>query len=149
MRTLAHLRSALAAAAAATLLAGAAQALCAAPSPGLSGSWYNEDPATRGITRAELRFTCGDVVLNGRRAPTGWMARLYGSCTPSDCAFPGVVLERDAAGWFSGRIEQGWATRSVTLVPIGGARVALLMRTDFRDPGRRDYNSVAMLEPRG
>ena len=51
------------------------------------GSWVNADPNTRSLTRADLRFTCQDQVLNGEPYPPGppWHMHLWGKCSPTDC----------------------------------------------------------------
>src|SRR3954470_23934663 len=49
------------------------------------GSWKNVDGATRGLTRAQLRFICQDQILNGEPYPPGppWYVHLWGSCQPA------------------------------------------------------------------
>src|SRR5262245_59178703 len=46
-----------------------AYAQCAAQAR--EGNWANADPNTSSLTRAELRFTCQDQVLNGQPYPPG------------------------------------------------------------------------------
>ena len=39
--------------------------------PPENGNWINADSNTRSLTRAELRFTCQDQILNGQPYPPG------------------------------------------------------------------------------
>src|SRR5712692_7081098 len=67
-------------------------AQCVAPFE--QGSWSNIDPATRGITKIEVSFSCNDQVLcgvdaNGNVTCTTpgapYHLHLWGKCSPSDC----------------------------------------------------------------
>lgn len=143
-----------AALAAVTLLAGLA-GLTAAPEPAAalclapeiaSGTYRNIDPNTRGVTTVRLGpFTCGDTVLNGRIPPTGFPASMWGSCSPSDCRFPDTFLRASRGDMYSGTIDQGYARRTIFIAARGPGQIRLTLRTDFTDPGRRDYSATYVL----
>jgi hypothetical protein len=112
------------------------------------GNWVNADPATRSITRAQLRdcqsvTTCsGDICTIVYDA--GWAMRLFGSCSPTDCDW----------GWSAGRLrlsngqipatyDQGFAKRYVwaAMSAYRPGQLWIAIRTDFVDPARPDYES--------
>ena len=109
------------------------------------GRWTNIDPATRSITRAVLRFTCQDQVLNGQPYPPGppWHIHLWGKCHPTDCDWGETGATRLSSGWIYGTYNQGFARRYV-YARMSQTRPGLLriyIWTDFTDPGRADYAS--------
>src|SRR6476619_4316075 len=63
--------------------------LCSGQHAAEYGDWRNTDPATRSITRAQVRdcqsvTTCtGDICSTTHDA--GWAVRLFGACAPTDC----------------------------------------------------------------
>ena len=122
------------------LTAGAASASCLAQSE--DDNWRNVDSNTRSITRANLRFVCQDTVVNGQIYPPGapWYIKLWGACTPSDCAWNEVPAKRLDNGWIFGRIDQGFAKREIW-AKMSGQRLRVYIRTDFTDPNREDYTS--------
>ena len=120
--------------------ASSASALCIVQEE--NGNWQNVEADTRSITRADLVFLCQDQVLNGQPYPPGspWTIRLWGACSPSDCAWDTVDATRLDNGWIFGRIDQGFAKREVW-AKMNGSRLRVYVRTDFTDPSRADYNS--------
>lgn len=118
-----------------------AYALCVQPQE--EGSWVNVDNNTRSITRANIRFQCQDVILNGQPYPPGspFYIKLFGSCHPNDCAWQEVGAEYASGGWKLGHINQGFAKRDIWFKTYPNGRLRVFIRTDFVDPGRRDYTS--------
>ncbi|MCP3961001.1 MAG: hypothetical protein GY719_24410 [bacterium] len=119
------------------------EALCAAQQE--DGNWTNVDPNTRGLTRANLRFVCQDLVLNGQLYPPGppWYVHLYGKCHPTDCDWGEVGARRLESGYVYAEYDQGFAKRYVyaRMSRVRPGQLWVWMWTDFRDPGRRDYAS--------
>ncbi len=110
------------------------------------GKWVNTDPATRGLTRAELRFTCQDQILNGEPYPPGppWHMRLWGSCSPQDCSWGEVDAENRTVGdrnYVFATYRQGFATRYVyaDMSLYRAGQLWIWMWTNFADPERADY----------
>ena len=127
-------------------LAPDAYALCATPAE--EGTWVNADPNTRSLTRAELRFTCQDQVLNGQPYPPGpaWHMHLWGKCHPSDCNWTEIGAENITIGtrtFVRAIYRQGFATRYVyaDMSLFRAGQLWIWMWTDFADPGRADYES--------
>ncbi|MDM0053814.1 hypothetical protein [Variovorax sp. J22R115] len=133
-----------------TLLVGAwsqqVHAQCAVQQE--EGNWVNSDPNTPSLTRAVLRFTCQDQVLNGQPYPPGppWHMHLWGKCHPTDCDWGEVGAENVTIGsrtYVRATFNQGFATRHVyadmSLFRTG--QLWIWMWTDFSDPGRPDYES--------
>ena len=86
--------------------------------PPEEGKWANADPNTRSLTRAELRFTCQDQILNGQLYPPGppWHIHLWGKCHPTDCDWGEVGAQNVTIGgrtYVYGVYQQGFATRYV------------------------------------
>jgi hypothetical protein len=93
-----------------------AYALCAAQPE--DGNWVNSDPNTRSLTRAALRFTCQDQILNGQLYPPGppWHIHLWGACSPADCNWGEVGAENVTVGdrtYIHAVYDHGFATRYV------------------------------------
>ena len=112
------------------------------------GEWVNSDPNTRGLTRADLRFTCQDQVLNGQLYPPGppWHISLWGACSPSDCVWGEVDAEVVTVGtrtYIRAVYNQGFATRYVyaDMSLYREGQLWIWMWTDFADPNRPDYES--------
>ena len=121
--------------------AAPAAALCV--TPGEAGAWTNVDANTRGIVRANVRFQCQDQILNGQPYPPGepFYIKLYGSCHPTACEWQEVGANSIAGGWLRGTIDQGFAKRDIRFKRLADGRLRVIIYTDFRDPGRRDYRS--------
>ena len=114
------------------------------------GSWVNEDPNTRGITRVELRQRCEDdtrttcgtnglcTTISGVRLRA--FIRLFGACVPQDCEFGEVegAPWSGGGGWYLFRYEQGFASRDV-YARVESGQLRVFMFTDFADPARADY----------
>jgi hypothetical protein len=117
-----------------------AKALCVLPeSP---GNWVNVDPNTRGLTTAELSFSCQDVVINGKRNPS-WHLRVSGKCHPNDCDWGVVGGSNWKDGYILFKYEQGFATRYVYVKyypaePGFDDNLYVYMWTDYRDSNRQD-----------
>lgn len=110
------------------------------------GRWVNTDPNTRGLTRAELRFTCQDQVLNGQLYPPGppWHMTLWGACSPNDCAWGEVDAETRTVGtrtYVFATYHHGFATRYVyaDMSLFRAGQLWIWMWTNFADPARPDY----------
>lgn len=123
-----------------------AHALCAAQPE--DGSWVNSDSNTRSLTRAELRFTCQDQILNGQPYPPGppWHIHLWGACSPTDCNWGEVGAESVTIGdrtYIHAIYYHGFATRYVyvDMSLYRAGQLWIWMWTDFTDPGRPDYES--------
>lgn len=124
---------------------GSASALCVTPTAlGDLGRWNNINASTRSITKADLGFACGDVILNGVVPYTGYQIRLFGSCSPTDCNWGWVNLPPYTDGWYRTTINHGFATRSVWVkkyVYWGRDYLRIYIWTDFASPSRTDYAS--------
>jgi|KBSSwiStaDraftv2_1062776.scaffolds.fasta_scaffold66666_3 hypothetical protein len=112
------------------------------------GSWVNADPNTRSLTRADLRFTCQDQVLNGEPYPPGppWHMHLWGKCSPTDCDWSEIGADSVTIGsrtYVHAIYHQGFATRYVyaDMSLYRPGQLWIWMWTDFADPGRADYES--------
>ena len=112
------------------------------------GSWVNADPNTRSLTRADLRFTCQDQVLNGEPYPPGppWHMHLWGKCSPTDCDWSEIGAESVTIGsrtYVHAIYHQGFATRYVyaDMSLYRPGQLWIWMWTDFADSGRADYES--------
>lgn len=123
-----------------------AEALCVLPEE--QGSWENADPNTRSLTRAELRFTCQDVILNGEPYPPGppWHVHLWGKCHPTDCDWNEVGARSVTIGtrtYIYAFYDQGFAKRYVyaDMSLYRPGQLWIWMWTDFTDPSRPDYES--------
>jgi hypothetical protein len=107
------------------------------------GSWTNTDPATRSLTRAVLRFTCQDQVLNGQLYPPGppWHIHLWGKCHPTDCDWGETGATRLSTGHIYGTYDQGFAKRYVyaRMSQYRPGQLWVYTWTDFTDPNRQDY----------
>jgi hypothetical protein len=123
-----------------------ARALCVQPQE--EGHWTNDDPNTRSLTRAELRFTCQDQILNGQPYPPGppWHIHLWGKCHPTDCDWGEVGATEVTVGgrtYIYAVYHQGFATRYVyaDMSLYRSGELWIWMWTDFTDPARPDYES--------
>jgi hypothetical protein len=109
-----------------------------------AGNWRNADPATRSLTRIELRFTCQDQILNGEPYPPGppWHIHVFGKCHPTDCDWGEVGAERLSSGHIFGRYNQGFARRYVyaRMSQYRPGQLWVYAYTDFADPNRPDYD---------
>lgn len=112
------------------------------------GSWVNADSNTRSLTRADLRFTCQDQVLNGELYPPGppWHMHLWGKCHPTDCDWSEVGAQVVTVGgrtFIHAVYDQGFARRYVyaDMSLYRPGQLWIWMWTDFADPGRPDYES--------
>jgi hypothetical protein len=123
-----------------------ASAQCIQPEE--EGSWVNTDPNTRSLTRADLRFTCQDQILNGEPYPPGppWHMHLWGKCSPTDCDWTEIGAQPVTIGsrsYIKAIYRQGFATRYVyaDMSLYRRGQLWIWMWTDFADPGRADYES--------
>jgi hypothetical protein len=129
-----------------TATASPASALCIADP--LTGSWHNIDPATRSMTRAQIDFACGDVILCPIDGPcTGgtstWTVSLWGKCHPSDCAWGPRPATKRSDGWLRTSYDHGFAARDVWLKTYeyyGRTYLRVWINNDFTAAdGRTDY----------
>ena len=117
------------------------------------GNWTNIDPATRGITRLEVTFSCNDQVLCGvdsngnvtcSTPGAPFHLHLWGKCSPSDCDW-GTVDGNDrwvgSTKWVFSFYDHGFAKRYVYIKPstLHPGDLYLWMYTHFTDPSRPDY----------
>lgn len=120
-----------------------AYALCA-EQPEM-GNWVNADSNTRSITRADLRFVCQDLILNGEPHPPGppWYVHLFGKCHPNDCNWGEVGARRLGSGHIYAFYDQGFAKRHVyaRMSQYRRGQLWIYIWTDFTDPNRADYGS--------
>ena len=129
----------------------AALAQCSVPFE--QGKWTNIDPATRGITRVEVNFSCNDQVLCGvdengnvtcSTSGPPYRLHLWGKCSPSDCDW-GTAGGDDrwvgATKWVFAFYDQGFARRYVYIKPsvLRPGNLYLWMYTAFTDPSRSPY----------
>lgn len=120
-----------------------------------AGNWTNMDPATRGITRIKVDFSCNDVILcyidaNGRRIcpppPPPFRVQMWGKCSPSDCDWGAVAgnnyYTSDGSAWIYSFYDHGFARRYVYIKrsSLYPGKLFLWMYTHFTDAsGRPDY----------
>jgi hypothetical protein len=121
-------------------------AQCAAQAE--EGNWANADANTSSLTRAVLRFTCQDQILNGQPYPPGppWHMHLWGKCHPTDCDWGEVGADAVTIGtrtFVRAVFSQGFATRYVyaDMSLFRSGQLWIWTWTDFADPGRPDYES--------
>ena len=91
-----------------TVNAAPAQALCAS-SP-LTGGWHNIDASTRAMTRVNVGFVCGDVVLcdtngNCTGGQSYFTIRAFGKCSPTDCDWGTRRATDMGGGWQRGTLS--------------------------------------------
>lgn len=133
----------LATAAGLTLGAEPARALCAvAPE---EGTWVNLNTNTRGLTRVVLK-ACQPITQCSGNVCTitydaGWLMRVYGKCSPTDCDWGPVTAQQFANRQIRGYYNQGFAKRYVHawLPTPQSSKLIVRWRTDFVDPSRTDY----------
>jgi hypothetical protein len=131
-----------------TASAQSASALCVA-NP-LMGSWHNINANTNSITKAQVDFGCGDVILCPVGGPcTGgqstWTVSLWGKCHPTDCAWGPRPATLRSDGWLRTSYNHGFATRDVWLKTYqyyGLTYLRVYIYTDFTAAdGRADYTT--------
>lgn len=108
------------------------------------GNWENVDSNTRSLTRIQLRFVCQDQILNGEPYPPGppWWVHVFGKCHPTDCDWGEVEARRLGTGHIYAFYDQGFARRHVwaRMSAYRPGQLWVYTYTDFRDPGRPDYD---------
>lgn len=118
-----------------------ATALCITPQQ--QGNWTNTDPATRSLTRIDIRFVCQDVILNGEPYPPGppWYVHVFGKCHPSDCDWNEVGARDLDPDFVYAFYDQGFAKRYVyaKMSAYRPGQLWVYTWTDFTSPGRADY----------
>jgi hypothetical protein len=117
------------------------------------GTWFNIDPATGGITKIQVDFSCNDQILCGvdehgnvtcSTPGAPFHLHLWGKCSPSDCDW-GTVDGNDhwvgSTKWVYSFYDQGFAQRYVYVKPsvVHPGDLYLWMYTHFADPNRGNY----------
>ena len=117
------------------------------------GNWTNIAPATGGITKIEVTFSCNDQVLcgvdsNGKVTCSTpgppFQLHLWGKCSPSDCDW-GTADGNDhwvgSTKWVYSFYDHGFARRYVYIKPsaLHPGDLFLWMYTHFADSNRADY----------
>lgn len=106
-----------------------------APLDDLSGTWINEEPATRSIRQLRLRAREGVVLVE-----------VWGACSPYDCYW-GTELA-DTREWEANRRlrvvwNQGFVVTTQVLSPVDENRIRLNTMTHFVDgSGRSDLDTT-------
>jgi hypothetical protein len=113
--------------------------------PPQRGNWVNTDHSTRSITRAQLEFTCIDVVFPGQPRPPAWHVHLFGRCHPFDCDWGRVPATEAPRGVIHASYDQGFATRAVRIQSAAGGLISVRVSTHYRD-GRRDNMTIDLME---
>ena len=96
------------------------------------GMWFNEDPATRSITRVQIV-----------RATSNLVVRMWGACVPEDCDWGTLIAAASSAN--DGVLELTWnhgfvvSTQMLRVLSNGRLRVETF--DDFLD-GRPDQTTV-------
>lgn len=136
----------------ATVLVGSVIAsMCIIPPE--EGNWVNNDPATRGITRANFRMECrdasethcsGGICWTTSAVEPHYFLRLFGSCTPTDCDWgevEGIAATGSLEGWYYFYYDHGFAKRYVYVrtYPQWPGWLRVWIYTDFTSPSRQDY----------
>jgi hypothetical protein len=132
-----------------TVLAPAqsAHALCAEQP--MVGNWHNIDSNTRSVTRVDVGFNCGDVVLCDENGCTGgesyFTVHAFGKCHPTDCDWGTRRTKPMGDGWERATYTYGWATVHLwvkTYSYYGQVYLRVYTWTDFTPAdGRTDYAS--------
>lgn len=131
-----------------TVAAAPAQALCVTQP--MTGTWKNINAATNSITRVNVGFGCGDVVLcdtNGHctGGQSYFTLRPFGKCHPTDCDWGTRTATAMADGWQKATWNYSWATKSVwvkTYTYYGRQYLRVWSYTDFTPAdGRTDYST--------
>lgn len=137
-----------AALAAPLFFAGGAPAWALCVTSPMTGDWVSTNPATRGLTRAEVEVGCCDQVLNGRLvcSPPD-SVRLFGRCHPTDCDWGVRTGAFQSGSGLRLTYNQGFARRTVRIDPLAGGNLRVRVFTDFADPRRRDYNMTEIMRP--
>lgn len=128
-------------------MSGNASASCLAQE--MDGTWVNDDPNTRSITKVEINFPCNDVVLNGRRIILPDTIRVYGSCHPTDCNWGTANLhskfwdERESQYTYA-RADYDFSFKASKLYIFltDDGKLVVSDQNRFKD-GRDDYSNVA------
>lgn len=114
------------------------------------GTWVNPDVNTSGITKAIFAEECrddtvvncnGDICSITQGVKLVYTAKLWGKCSPTDCAWGQVDGVYTSAKWLRFSYDQGFAKRTVwgQIWSGGNNWLRLIVDTDFVDPTRADY----------
>jgi len=99
-----------------------------------SGEWLNEDPATGGITRVDIRYEANKIIVH-----------MWGKCYPTDCDWGEEMT--DISDATDGVLSISWTTsfciRTQKITMLSDGRLKVDTHTHFTDnSGRPDYDST-------
>lgn len=101
---------------------------------GISGTWVNKDPNTRGITK---------VIISKNES----QIHTYGKCSPRDCDWKTTALKKYKSRFFKmGTLyraiyDQGFGTKEIFISKISTDEIVLKVSAKYRDK-RSDKNST-------
>jgi hypothetical protein len=107
-----------------------------------TGAYVNVNPSANSIRRLHLSVPCtgaaapasGESMSPGTLAPpTDWRIRMWGVCSPTDCDWGNAnARENTARSRLRAGYDQGFARRTVTVVPVG-AQIEVTIRSVYTD----------------
>jgi hypothetical protein len=114
----------------------------------MSGTWVSVNSATRGLTHADIQVGCCDQVANGVPvcSPPD-SVHILGRCHPTDCDWGTVTghLQNASGTRLQAVFDQGFASRLVRVDGLSNGNLRIRVFTDFKDPGRADYNLTEIM----
>lgn len=116
----------------------------------MAGNWHNINANTRSITRVNVGFNCGDVILcdqngNCSGGESYFTVRPFGKCHPTDCDWGTKRTQSMGNGWQRAVYTHSWATKYVwirTATYNNRLYLRVYTWTDFTAAdGRTDYST--------